>query len=98
MIADLGKRIKTLRTQQNLTQTQLANQLHVTKSMVSAYETDSRTPSYNTLIKLSHIFHVSTDYLLGVDRNEKDIISLSGLTDEEKVAIINLVKAMRHHQ
>ena len=98
MIANLGNRIKTLRTQQNLTQTQLANQLHVTKSMVSAYENDLRTPSYNTLIKLSHIFHVSTDYLLGVDRNEKDVINLSGLTEEEKAAITNLVKAMKHRQ
>lgn len=96
MIANLGNRIKTLRMQQNLTQTQLAHQLNITKSMVSAYENDLRTPSYHILIKLSHIFHVSTDYLLGVDRNEQDTVNLSGLTDEEKRAIKNLIKAMKN--
>lgn len=91
---DFGNRLKTLRTQNNLTQEQLAHRLGLTKSVISAYETGSRMPSYDTLITISRIFKVTTDYLLGVER--KNDVDLSGLTDDEKVALQNLVKAMKN--
>ncbi len=93
-MVDFGNRLKTLRTQSNLTQEQLSQRLGLTKSVISAYETGSRMPSYDILITISRIFKVTTDYLLGVERvNEAD---LSGLTDEEKAALLNLIKAMKH--
>lgn len=48
----------------------------------------------DTLITISRIFKVTTDYLLGVER--KNDVDLSGLTDDEKVALQNLVKAMKN--
>lgn len=91
---DFGNRLKTLRIQNNLTQEQLAHRLGLTKSVISAYETGSRMPSYDILISISRIFKVTTDYLLGVER--KNDVDLSGLTDDEKVALQNLVKAMKN--
>ncbi len=90
---NFGNTLKSLRLQRNLTQAQLAAKLGLTKSVISAYETDLRLPSYYTLIQISKIFNVSTDYLLGVERKQE--IDLSGLSQEEIEALLNLIKAMQ---
>ena len=63
-------------------------------SVISAYETGLRLPSYDVLINIAKIFKVSTDYLLGMDNRQE--IDLSGLTQEEITALKNLIKAMKH--
>ncbi len=95
---NFGDRLKTLRTQKHLTQQQLADRLGLTKSVISAYETQLRRPSYETLVQLSRIFRVSTDYLLGVERSAEDTLDISGLTEEEKQALRGLVRAMRSEE
>ena len=69
--------------------------LKLTKSVISAYETGLRLPSYDVLIHIAKIFKVSTDYLLGMEQKQE--IDLSGLSQEEIDALLNLIKAMRHH-
>lgn len=91
---DFGKRLKNMRKNKNWTQAQLAEMLHLTKSVISAYELGSRMPSYEVLIDISKIFKVSTDYLLGVYNRQE--VDFSGLTDEEVTAILNLIKVMKH--
>ena len=59
---DFSEIVKELRQSKGLTQTQLAERLGVKKSIISAYETDSRPPSLEMLIKYAREFHVSTDY------------------------------------
>lgn len=63
---DFGIRLKELRLQAGMTQKQLAEQLGVTKSVVSFNELRERTPSLEILIKLASVFHVSCDFLLGI--------------------------------
>ena len=62
----LNKRIYELRVSLNWTQVQLAHKLNVTKQTVSNWENDNIQPSIDMLIKLSKVFGVSTDYLLGL--------------------------------
>ena len=62
----LGERIKQLRTEKELTQEDLAQKLNVSKSSISLYETNTREPSISTLIALTQLFDVSTDYILGI--------------------------------
>lgn len=93
-MVDFGITLRTLRTQNNFTQVQLAQKLGLTKSVISAYETGLRLPSYDVLINIAKIFKVSTDYLLGMDNRQE--IDLSGLTPEEITALKNLIKAMKH--
>lgn len=93
-MVDFGNRLKTLRLQNNYTQEQVATRLNLTKSVISAYETGLRMPSYDTLISISRLFKVTTDYLLGLERKQE--IDLSGLTEEEIAALLNLIKAMKH--
>lgn len=68
-----------------LTQLQVAERIGVSKAMISAYETASKAPSIEVLIRLSRLFGVSVDYLVCVDAPK--MIDVSGL-DEETVALI----------
>ena len=54
-MVDFGNTLKTLRLQENMTQAQLSQKLGLTKSVISAYETGLRLPSYDvfTLHKFS---------------------------------------------
>ena len=92
-MVDLGNTLKTLRLHEEMTQAQLSQKLGLTKSVISAYETGLRLPSYDVLIHIAQIFKVSTDYLLGVE--QKDSLDLSGLTQNEKSALLALIKAMK---
>ena len=92
-MVDFGNTLKTLRVKKNMTQAQLAQKLGLTKSVISAYETGLRLPSYDVLIHISKIFNVSTDYLLGLERKQE--IDLSGLSDDEITALMNLIKAIK---
>lgn len=92
-MVDFGNRLKTLRLRKNMTQEQLAQKLGLTKSVISAYETGLRLPSYDILIHIARIYNVSTDYLLGIEQKQK--IDLSGLSQEEIAALLNLINAMK---
>ena len=94
-MVDFGNTLKTLRLQNNMTQAQLAQKLGLTKSVISAYETSLRLPSYDVLIHIAKIYNVSTDYLLGVEQKQQ--IDLSGLSQEEIDALLNLITAMKRH-
>lgn len=92
---DFGQRLKELRVQAGMTQLQLAQRMGVTKSVVSFYELQERTPSPDILVKLSGIFKVSTDYLLGLDPRET--IDISGLSRED-IAIMRALAESLHQK
>lgn len=92
-MVDFGNVLKKLRLQERLTQQQLADKLGVTKSVVSYYELQARYPSPEVLVKLAAIFHVTTDYLLGLETRE--IIDLSGLDDEDIATVKQMVTVLR---
>ncbi len=93
-MVDFGANLKKLRLEEGLTQQQLADRLGVTKSVVSYYELQERYPSPEVLTKLASIFHVSTDYLLGIEHSG-EYIDLSGLSDDDIVTIKRLVTSLR---
>ncbi len=76
-----------------MTQRVLSERLCVTKATVSAYETGVRLPSYDVLIKLSYIFHVSTDYLLGI--TNKSQLSVDGLTERQIEIVAMLISEFK---
>ena len=63
------------------------------KATVSAYENGSRLPSYDVLIKLARLFHVTTDNLLGV--NDKQMIEVTGLTPRQQNTVWEIIEAYR---
>lgn len=93
-MVDFGSVIKKLRLDEGMTQQQLADRLGVTKSVVSYYELHERYPSPDVLIRLARIFHVTTDYLLGLEHKES--IELDGLDEEDVITVKRMVKALRY--
>ncbi|MBR5827103.1 MAG: helix-turn-helix transcriptional regulator [Clostridia bacterium] len=63
----LGQRIYELRSALGWSQVQLAERLNISKQTVSNWENDNIQPSIEMLVRLSKLFHVSTDYLLGLE-------------------------------
>ena len=61
----MGERIKQLRKEKGMTQTDLAHTLNVTKGTVSTWETNSRTPGFETLNTMCDLFQRSLDYIMG---------------------------------
>lgn len=92
-MVEIGTKLKTLRTENGLTQTQVAQRLGVVVSAVSSYESGVRFPSYPVLIKLARLYHVTTDYLLGVER--KELLDLSDLPEDDKAVVKATVAALR---
>lgn len=60
----LARRIGALRIKKGLTQSQLAEILHVSASTIGMYEQGRRIPSIDMLVALSRVFDVSLDYLI----------------------------------
>lgn len=73
----LGQRINELRIALGWSQVQLAEKLNISKQTVSNWENENIQPSIEMLVRLSKLFRVSTDYLLGLD-NAKTI-NVAGL-------------------
>ena len=82
-------KLKVLRTAKKLSQKELAGIIGVTKSVVSFYESGDRFPSYDVLVKISCVFNVTTDYLLGVDTGKT--VNVSGLLDSQIDTIHHII-------
>jgi len=91
---NFGEKLKMLRTGQKLSQRELAERLGVAKSVISYYESGDRYPSYDVLVKMAHLFHVTTDYLLDIEKVR--MIDVSNLTDEEIDVVVNVIKALEN--
>lgn len=68
----LGLRIKELRKEKGLRQSELATTLHVSQQAVGSWETGRTVPGADTLNVLADYFNVTTDYLLGRPEEKKD--------------------------
>ncbi len=71
--------IKQLRTEAKMSQERLAAQLNVSRSTIAMWETGGSNPDKEMLAKMSKLFGVTVDYLLGLD-TEKGPLTV---TDEE---------------
>ena len=73
----LGQQIHDLRTAFGWSQVELAKRLGVAKQTVSNWENENIQPSIEMLVRVSKLFGVSTDYLLGLDTTPR--LSVDGL-------------------
>lgn len=90
MVAD---RIKALREEKSLTQSELARQLGITRASVNAWEMGISVPSTQYVVELVGIFGVSTDYLLDVAQSAS--INVAGLTEADVRVVYALVEHLR---
>lgn len=60
----LGQNISRLRTEQGLSQGDLAEALDVSRQSISKWETDASIPELEKLLRLSELFHITLDELV----------------------------------
>ena len=96
MIIKIGEKINELRNKNNITQLALAKELGVSRSSVNAWEMGISMPTIDRLIDIAEYFHVSVDYLLGL--NDRLIIDISSLNEKEKTMIYNLIEIFINSQ
>ena len=82
---DFGLRLKQLREKHNLSQSQVAKRLGITRAAISSYDNIIPLPSVNVLAELALLYRVSTDYLLGLDN--RTAIVLEDLTPRQSAVI-----------
>lgn len=79
----IGERIRKLRNSKGLTQKELGKILSMNKTTISHYEKGERSPSIETLIKISDYFKVDIKYILGMNNIGKSYDKEIKLSDEE---------------
>lgn len=81
----IGERIKEQLDIRGWTYTELAARMNVSRQTASNWANDNVMPSVDIVIRLSRLFRVTTDYLLGVDNR---ILIEIGNIDEADAAFI----------
>ena len=71
MTLSLGEKIRGLREDRDLNQTQLGNAVHMTQRKISYIECGKYEPSIDDIIAFCLFFKVSADYLLGIPQHFK---------------------------
>ena len=68
-----GEKLKQLRTENNVTQQELADYIGVGRPSIAGYETKKKHPDYDKLKLIAQFFNVSTDYLLEMPKSSNPI-------------------------
>ena len=99
---DIGRRIRTVRLQQKITQEQLAEAVGVCVTHISHIETGNSIPSVQVLIDIVNTLHCSADELLCIDiKKDQPIVSgwisdlLSDCSADEVKLIADTVTSLK---
>lgn len=96
---NIGTQIKTMRMSRRMTQSDLANELQVSRSAVGMWETGEREPDLDTLEALADIFNVPLSALVGgkkekpadddgFSENRQKLVAFARTVPEDKAAMI----------
>ena len=62
----IGERLAEIRKDHGDKQTDLAQKLNVTVSTIRSWEQEKSSPPHEMLVHICRLYHVSSDYLLGI--------------------------------
>lgn len=86
----ISKRIRELRDKAGFSQADLARKLDVTHSSVNAWKMGLSTPATQYIVEMCKLFHVSADYILGLDTAM--YLSFQGYSSDEVELVYSLIK------
>ena len=89
----ISEKIRALRAERNLSQSELARRLGLSRNGVNSWEQALSAPSLTYLVELAKFFHVTTDYMLGL--SERTSIDVVGLSQEDIVLISDIASRLR---
>ena len=90
---DFGEILQKLRKDRGLTQAQLANKINKESSIISRYEKNLQSPTFDTVRSFAAIFNVSMDYLSGMEKSAS--ISTVNMTKQQIQIMKDLAEAFR---
>ena len=85
--------LQKLRKERGMTQEQLAAKIHKESSIISRYEKNLQSPTFETVRSFAAIFNVSMDYLSGMEK--ESAISTHGLSIEQTQTLRDLADLYR---
>lgn len=65
MPSTFGERLRDLRKDKNLLQSEFGDRFDLSPSAIGSYERNEREPAYHHLVAFADFFRVSLDYLMG---------------------------------
>lgn len=80
----INERLKILRKESGLTQTELAKKLKIGQTTIAAYENGTHEPQIFSLIAYADFFGCSVDYILGRESDETLLYNTPSATSEER--------------
>ncbi len=98
----LHHRVKALMKEQGMTQRELARRSGLTEASVCKYLSGARTPQAEAVVLLAKALGTTSDYLLGIKRDEESIYldlekqileNKENLTSEERMRLIMLLSS-----
>lgn len=101
---DIAKKITQLRTDRNLTVNKLANLAGLSQGFVRQIELGEKNPTVESLSLICDALNISlSDFFLETDTQPRQKLieklnqNISGLSDEEIVALIKITNSMNQH-
>lgn len=85
----LSDRLRALRIQNNYSQQELADKLNVNRSTVTLYETGVNEPPIEKLNKLSILYNVSIDYIIGKTNYKNELDAWTAWKEMDKTRFNN---------
>ncbi len=102
---EVGKRIRTERQKQNLTQEKLAEMANISDSFMGHIERGGRTLSIETLAKLANVLNLSIEYIVCGEFNyQPDMLpseildALNRMSNNQRKVFLNMMKTLAAHQ
>lgn len=84
-------RLRELRNKLGYTQSELAEKLRLSRASINSWEMGYSAPSTALVARIAKLFHVTTDYLLGLE--ECVTIRTDNLSERQVSVMLNTVKA-----
>ncbi len=92
-MSNISNILKDLRTQKQIFQKQVANDLKIETNTYGSWERGNTEPPIDMLIALAKYFNVPVDYLIG-NANEDSIIIIQNELSEDENYLIDLVRQL----
>lgn len=98
----IGERVKEQRKKLGISQQELSNHLNMSIDSIRSLEINRTKPSIETLEKLTDLFHVSADYLLGkeswdemVSDLQKELLDVfPKLPSDDQEVVLELIRKL----
>lgn len=84
---ELGGKLKKLRKENDYSQQQVAEILHITAQAVSKWENNKSVPDITTLVQITDLYNVSLDYLIKSDKQLQNKLSIKNI----RLRVMNLI-------